>query len=135
MSLITVSALTREELLATSARRWDALRLARPDLVPAVDLQQRLLTIVADTAHAIGRSRLPRLSLPPKYLAAKLARGVPVFAGEPIPVPLRPASRIAAEALRCARRGRRRRFRGPHPGRDRERQHGSGLAAHCVADA
>jgi FdhE protein len=88
MSLITVSALTREELLATSARRWDALRLARPDLVPAVDLQQRLLTIVADTAHAIGKSRLPRLSLPPKYLAAKLARGVPVFAGEPIPVPL-----------------------------------------------
>ena len=88
MSLITVSVLTREELLDTSARRWDALRLARPDLVPAVDLQQRLLTIVADTAHAIGRSRLPRLSLPPKYLAAKLARGVPVFAGEPIPIPL-----------------------------------------------
>jgi FdhE protein len=88
MSLITVSAPTREDLLATSARRWDALRLARPDLVPAVDLQQRLLTIVADTAHAIATSRLPRLSLPPKYLAAKLARGVPVFAGEPIPVPL-----------------------------------------------
>src|SRR4051794_17987219 len=88
MSLITVSGLTREQLLAASADRWEALRQARPDLVPAVELQQRLLTIVADTAHAIGNSRLPRLSLPPKYLAAKLARAVPVFAGEPIPVPL-----------------------------------------------
>jgi len=88
MSLITVDALTRQELLVISERRWEALRQARPDLVPAVDLQQRLLTIVADTAEAIGSGRLPRLSLPHKYLAAKLTRGVPVFAGEPIPVPL-----------------------------------------------
>ena len=88
MPLITVDALPREELLAISARRWDALRESRPDLAPAVDLQQRLLTIVIDTAHAIASSRLPRLSLPPKYLAAKLGRGVPVLAGEPIPVPL-----------------------------------------------
>ena len=72
MPLVTVDALTREELLAISARRWDALRAARPDLAPAVDLQQRLLTIVIDAAHAIGSGRLPRLSLPPKYLAAKL---------------------------------------------------------------
>lgn len=88
MPLITVRALPREELLAISARRWDALRESRPDLAPAVDLQQRLLTIVIDAAHAIASSRLPRLSLPPKYLAAKLGRGVPVLAGEPIPVPL-----------------------------------------------
>ena len=88
MPLITVDALTRGELLAIAARRWGALRESRPDLGPAVDLQQRLLTIVIDTAHVIGSSRLPRLSLPPKYLAAKLARGVPVLAGEPIPVPL-----------------------------------------------
>jgi len=88
MSLISVDALTRDELLAASALRWGALRQSRPDLVPAVDLQQRLLTIVADTAYAIGKSRLPRLSLPPKYLAAKLGRGIPAFAGEPIPVPL-----------------------------------------------
>jgi FdhE protein len=88
MPLVIVDALTREELLATSERRWEALRTARPDLSPAVDLQRRLLTIVVEAAHAIGSSRLPRLSLPPKYLAAKLTRGVPIFAGEPIPVPL-----------------------------------------------
>jgi FdhE protein len=88
MPLVIVEPLTREELLATSAQRWEALRSARPDLAPAVDLQQRLLTIVVNAAHAIASGRLPRLSLPPKYLAAKLMRGVPVFAGEPIPVPL-----------------------------------------------
>jgi len=88
MSLISVETLTREELRAAANRRWDALRLARPDLAPAIDLQHQLLTIVIDTAHAIGSSPLPRLSLPPKYLAAKLARAVPIFAGEPIPVPL-----------------------------------------------
>jgi FdhE protein len=88
MPLVNVEAPTRKELLATAERRWEALRGARPDLTPAVDLQQRLLTIVVDAAHAIGAGRLPRLSLPPKYLAAKLTRGVPIFAGEPIPVPL-----------------------------------------------
>jgi FdhE protein len=88
MPLVTVDARTRDELRLTSERRWEALREARPDLSPAVDLQQRLLTIVVEAAHAIESGRLPRLSLPPKYVSAKLARGVPVFAGEPIPVPL-----------------------------------------------
>jgi FdhE protein len=88
MPLVSVDAPGRDELLAASARRWDALREARPDLTAAVDLQQQLLTIVIDAADAIGASRLPRLSLPRKYLAAKLTRGVPVLAGEPIPVPL-----------------------------------------------
>ena len=32
--------------------------------------------------------KLPRLSLPPKYIETKLARGVPVLAGEPIPIPV-----------------------------------------------
>jgi FdhE protein len=88
MSFISIGGSGRAELLATSAGRWDTLRDARPDLGPAIDLQRHLLTIVIDTAHAIGRGPLPRLSLPPKYLAAKLRRGVPVLAGEPIPVPL-----------------------------------------------
>ena len=30
---------------------------------------------------------MPKLSLPPKYLALKLTRGTPVLAGEPIPLP------------------------------------------------
>jgi FdhE protein len=88
MPLVIVDAPSRDDLLEISRRRWESLRTARPDLVPAIDLQQRLLTIVTNTAHAITSGRLPRLSLPQKYLAAKLARGVPVFAGEPIPVPL-----------------------------------------------
>jgi FdhE protein len=68
-------------------RRWAAIRETRPDLEPALALQRRLLGLVIDLSAAISGARLPRLSLPPRYLAAKLARGVPVLSAEPIPVP------------------------------------------------
>jgi FdhE protein len=87
MPLVTVPRPTPQELHAISTQRWDSLRAARPDLVPAVDLQERLLTIVVSAAEAI-EGKLPRLSLPPKYLDAKLKRGVPILIGEPIPLPL-----------------------------------------------
>ena len=87
MPLLTVSQPSADELQEISTRRWDDLRIARPDLVPAVDLQQQLLNIVVSAARAI-EGKLPRLSLPPKYLAAKLTRGVPLFSGEPIPLPV-----------------------------------------------
>ena len=88
MPLVPVASVTRDALRLTSERRWDALRTARPDLSSAVDLQQRLLAIVVESAQTIESGRLPRLSLPPKYLSAKLARGVPILAGEPIPLPI-----------------------------------------------
>lgn len=87
MPLVTVPRPTSGELHDISTRRWDDLRAARPDLSPAVDLQQHLLTIVVSAAEAI-EGKLPRLSLPPRYLAAKLARGVPILTGEPIPLPV-----------------------------------------------
>jgi FdhE protein len=87
MPLVTVSQPPPDELRALSSGRWDDLRSARPDLAPAVDLQQNLLGIVIATADAL-KGKLPRLSLPAKYLAAKLARGVPILVGEPIPVPV-----------------------------------------------
>ena len=87
MPLVTVSQPASAELRAISSCRWDDLRALRPDLAPAVDLQQNLLGIVVSAANAL-EGKLPRLSLPPKYLAAKLARGVPILVGEPIPVPL-----------------------------------------------
>lgn len=77
-----------EELLEAARRRWDLVLTDRPDLTPAVDLQRRLLGIVVDVVGRVNGSRLPRLSLPPKYLAVKLIRGVPAFAGEPIPLPV-----------------------------------------------
>ena len=88
MPLVSIQQPARDELETISARRWDELRLARPDLAPAVELQQRLLAIVLRATRTLDTSGLPRLSLPPKYLAAKLGRGVPIFAGEPIPVPV-----------------------------------------------
>lgn len=78
----------RANLLETAERRWTAIREARPDLAPALDLQRQLLRLVLDLDATLDRAPLPRLSLPAKYLAAKLARGVPVFVGEPIPMPI-----------------------------------------------
>lgn len=75
------------QVLASAERRWQALIAAKPELQAAVALQRRLLTRVIDLARTIDGGRLPRLSLPPKYLAAKLSAGVPVLSGEPIPLP------------------------------------------------
>ena len=88
MPYIPVHPLPREELLQDAERRWNEVLEARPDLGPAITLQRALLTLVMDLSRNVTADRLPRLSLPPKYLAAKLARGVPALAGEPIPLPV-----------------------------------------------
>ncbi len=88
MAFVALEPATRESRLRAATLRWDALVAVRPDLLPAVALQRELIGLVVDLADAIEHGRLPRLSLPPKYLAAKLARGVPAFAGEPIPLPV-----------------------------------------------
>ena len=88
MPYVPVPPQSRQELLESAHRRWDRVLADRPDMSPAVELQQGLLEIVIDLSSAVEGGRLPRLSLPPKYLAVKLARGVPAFAGEPIPLPV-----------------------------------------------
>jgi FdhE protein len=88
MPYVPVPALSRQNVMDSAERRWRAIREARPDLEPALALQRGLLTLVADLSTTLDAGRLPRLSLPPKYLAAKLASGVPVLAGEPIPLPV-----------------------------------------------
>src|SRR5918993_1347360 len=79
---------TRDGRMAHAERRWRALLAARPDLKPAISLQRQLIGLVVDLTEVVERARLPRLSLPPRYVAAKLARGVPALAGEPIPLPV-----------------------------------------------
>jgi FdhE protein len=79
---------TRASRQAEAARRWARISAAKPDLEPAVSLQRQLLGIVIDLTETMEHGRLPRLSLPPRYLAAKLARGVPALAGEPMPLPI-----------------------------------------------
>ena len=69
-------------------RRWRAILAARPDLEPAIALQRHLLALVRELDATLAAGKLPRLSLPPRYLAAKLGRGVPAFAAEPIPLPI-----------------------------------------------
>jgi FdhE protein len=102
MPHVLIPAISRQNHADLAEQRWREVLARRPDLAPAVDLQRRLLGLVSDVAATLEAGRLPRLSLPPKYLAAKLARGVPVLAGEPIPLPvavLRPALGQLCEAL------------------------------------
>jgi FdhE protein len=88
MALVDVEPATRESRLAAAAARWVILQARRPDLEPAIALQRQLIGLVVELADTVEHGRLPRLSLPPRYVAAKLARGVPALAGEPIPLPV-----------------------------------------------
>jgi len=88
MPYVPISPVFRPKLTDSAEQRWQAIGEARPDLLPALALQRQLLTRVLELAAVLDGGRLPKLSLPPRYLAAKLARGVPALAGEPIPLPL-----------------------------------------------
>jgi FdhE protein len=88
MAYIFVPSVSRDALLPAADQRWQGVLAVRPELDAAVRLQRRLIELVIGLKETIERSRLPRLSMPPRYLAAKLSRGVPALAGEPIPLPV-----------------------------------------------
>jgi len=102
MPHVEIRAISRQNQADLAERRWEAVLAHRPDLAAAVNLQRRLLGLVSDLSATLENGRLPRLSLPQKYLAAKLTRGVPALAGEPIPLPvptMRPALLRLCDAL------------------------------------
>src|SRR5438128_2368553 len=88
MPYVFVSPATRAEQSVEAEARWSAITAERPELDSAVALQRTLVDRVMALQEKLEQRRLPRLSLPAGYLAAKLGRGVPVLAGEPIPLPL-----------------------------------------------
>ena len=100
MPYVAVPRVVAPDLVQAAERRWDLVASARPDLRPAVDLQRTLIATVVEVTRGIEAQPLPRLSLPPKYVAAKLARGVPALAQEPIPVP---ATALTPPLLRLCR--------------------------------
>jgi len=59
----------------------------RPELAAALDLQRNLLTRELELVEMFRAGGLPRLSLPGRYLAAKLREGIPALFGEPVPLP------------------------------------------------
>ena len=87
MSLVAFAPSHRQARLAAATERWQVLLSAQPALGPAVALQKDLIGIVVEFTEIVEARPLPRLSLPPRYLAAKLTRGIPALAAEPIPVP------------------------------------------------
>ncbi|MGE3513496.1 MAG: formate dehydrogenase accessory protein FdhE [Vicinamibacterales bacterium] len=88
MPYVALPPLAREARLAVARTRWEAILAVRPDLAPALALQRSLLEPVIDLTDTLLTGRLPRLSLPPRYLAAKLDKRVPALAAEPIPLPV-----------------------------------------------
>ncbi len=67
--------------------RWSALVAGRPELAAPVELQRHMVGAVLQLTERFEREGTRRLSLPAGYLTAKLKRGIPALAGEPIPVP------------------------------------------------
>ena len=63
------------------------LHAERPDLAPALDLQRTLLSRDIELMDLFLAGGLPRLSLPGRYLAAKLRDGIPALHQEPVPIP------------------------------------------------
>jgi hypothetical protein len=88
MGYLAVAPGTVEARLAAATSRWERLAAERPELVPAITLQRKLVGRLLDLTDQVEHGPLPRLTLPPRYLGAKLARGVPALAGEPIPLPI-----------------------------------------------
>ena len=88
MPYVLVPPAARAEVHAVAEARWMTIVADRPQLVAAVDLQRKLIERVIALRQTLEGGRLPRLSLPGKYVAAKLTRGVPALAGEPIPLPV-----------------------------------------------
>lgn len=76
-----------DELRAHLYARLDTLTAERPDLEAALTLQRSLLGQEVELLHTFMAGGLPSLSLPPRYLAAKLERGIPILHGEPVPLP------------------------------------------------
>jgi FdhE protein len=105
MSYVGVAPGTRDSRLAIAASRWDSIQQIRPDLGPAVDLQRTLIGLVIDLTGNLERSRLPKLSLPSRYLAAKLRKGTPALAGEPIPMPTAVLKPVLLQLCRELARG------------------------------
>jgi hypothetical protein len=75
MAYVPISRMDASGLAATAERGWAAIQAARPDLEPALALQRRLISLVIQVAATLEGGRLPRLSLPPKYVAASSPAG------------------------------------------------------------
>ena len=74
MPYVPVTPATPAELAGAADARWAAIVARRPELEAAVNLQRKLLERIIALWQSIENARLPRLSMPAKYIAAKLGR-------------------------------------------------------------
>jgi FdhE protein len=87
MPYVVLPAVNKDSRLALAGSRWAAMGAAHPDLRAAITLQQRLIGLVVDLDESLA-GRVPRLSLPQRYVTAKLSAGIPALSGEPVQLPV-----------------------------------------------
>ena len=88
MPYVDLPSVDRATCRALAEARWNGMATAKPDLAPAISLQRKLIGAVGDLAAQFDAVRVPRLSLPPRYLTTKLRAGIPALTGEPIQLPV-----------------------------------------------
>lgn len=86
MPYVALAPVAAEAIRALANARWARLAAHRPDLDAPLALQRHIIGRLIDLTDAVRAAGVPRLSLPAGYLAAKLQRGTPALAGEPIPM-------------------------------------------------
>jgi FdhE protein len=87
MAYVALEPATRLSLQASAAARWEAVSRSQPHLGPAVALQRELVGLQITLLDAVENNGVPELPLGPDEVGAKLVRGVPAIAGEPIRLP------------------------------------------------
>ena len=88
MPYVALPARDRATRRALADAHWSGMATAKPDLGAAITLQRKLIGLVDDLFGRFEAGRLPRLSLPPRYLTTKLGAGIPALTGEPIQLPV-----------------------------------------------
>jgi FdhE protein len=84
MPYVALPVVSKATRLATAEARWAAMQVAKANLGVAIALQRRLIGLVLDLTDRFEDGRVPKLSLPPRYLTTKLTSGIPALVGEPI---------------------------------------------------
>ena len=87
MHSLSSALLSSTSLRDRLASRLDQLDADRPDLASALTLQRQLLGRQIDLLDSLVQGGVPGLSLPRRYVAAKLRNGIPALHGEPVPLP------------------------------------------------
>lgn len=71
-----------QTLLDRADARWRTIAASSPDLIPAIDIQRRMVARTLAAVRTLEETGLSVVEVDLRQTAAKLAEGIPVFRGE-----------------------------------------------------